>query len=70
MHRERVDSSSLASVGYDGRSHTLEVQFRNGGVYQYLEVPEDEVRGFLTSESLGRYLNENIKESYPCRKLG
>ena len=69
MQRERVDSSSLASVGYDGRSHTLEVQFRNGGVYQYLEVPEEEVRELLTADSLGRYLNENIKESYPVRKL-
>lgn len=69
MQRQRVDSSSLESVGYDGGSHTLEVRFRNGGIYQYLQVPEDEVRHFLESDSMGRYLNLHIKESYPCRKV-
>ena len=69
MERARVDSSSLASVGYDPASHTLEVEFRNGGVYQYLDVPVDELERFLTAGSLGRYLNTRIKSSYASRKL-
>ena len=39
MQRQPVESSSLASVGYEERTRTLEVEFHNGGVYQYLEVP-------------------------------
>ena len=69
MEREKVDSSSLDSVGYDPRSATLEVEFKNGGVYRYLEVPEDEWRSLRTAESKGIYLNTHIKPSYRYRKL-
>jgi hypothetical protein len=69
MQRERVDSSSLSSVGYDAGSETLEVEFRNGGVYRYLEVPEDEWQSLQGAESKGNYLNTHIKPSYRYRKL-
>jgi|tagenome__1003787_1003787.scaffolds.fasta_scaffold20980650_5 hypothetical protein len=69
MQRERVDSSSLSSVGYDAGSETLEVEFRNGGVYRYLEVPEDEWQSLQTAESKGHFLNTHIKPSYRYRKL-
>jgi hypothetical protein len=69
MERERVDSSSLNSVGYDAPSETLEVEFKNGGVYRYLEVPEDEWRSLQIAESKGSYLNTHIKPSYRYRKL-
>lgn len=69
MERVRVQSSSLASVGYDPRSRTLEVEFRNGGVYQYLDLPIEELRDFLTSRSLGRYLNTRIKPRFRCRRV-
>ena len=69
MERERVDSTSVSSVGYDPRSETLEVEFRNGGVYRYLEVPEDEWRLLRSAESKGSYLNTQIKPTYRYRKL-
>jgi hypothetical protein len=69
MQRERVDSSSLTSVGYDAGSETLEVEFRNGGVYRYLEVPEDEWQSLQSAESKGSYLNTHIKPRHPYRKL-
>jgi KTSC domain len=69
MQRERVDSSSLSSVGYDAGSETLEVEFRNGGVYRYLEVPEDEWQSLQSAESKGSYLNTHIKPRHPYRKL-
>ena len=39
MKRVAVDSSSIASVGYDSKAYVLEIEFRNGGVYRYLDVP-------------------------------
>ena len=69
MQREKVDSSSLSSVGYDAGSETLEVEFKNGGVYRYLEVPEDEWQSLQSAESKGSYLNTHIKPSYRYRKL-
>ena len=38
MKRQSVESSNLASVGYDEEKQILEVQFKHGGVYQYFEV--------------------------------
>ena len=35
MEREPVSSSSLVSVGYNPDSETLEVEFKNSGVYEY-----------------------------------
>jgi hypothetical protein len=40
MNRISVNSSDLASVGYDPNTSMLEVAFRSGGVYQYFNVPE------------------------------
>ena len=37
--REAVDSSSFASIGYEEETRTLEVEFVDGEVYRYLEVP-------------------------------
>ncbi|HEX2209664.1 MAG TPA: KTSC domain-containing protein [Longimicrobium sp.] len=69
MKRDRLDSSSLASVGYDPAKHVLEVEFRNGGVYQYLEVDDHEYEEFRSAPSKGRYLNTEIKPLHPARKL-
>ena len=69
VKRERLDSSSLASAGYDPAAHVLEVEFRNGGVYQYLEVEDEEYQEFRSAPSKGRYLNTEIKPDHPARKL-
>lgn len=69
MKRERLDSSSLASAGYDPAAHVLEVEFRNGGVYQYLQVEDAEYQEFQRAPSKGRYLNTEIKPVHPARKL-
>jgi len=69
MHREPVDSSSLSSLGYDAHKHLLEVEFRNGGVYRYLEVPEEEFAALKEADSAGRYLNQEIKPFYSVIKV-
>ncbi len=35
MKREPVESSMIASIGYDANAETLEVEFNAGGLYQY-----------------------------------
>lgn len=69
MHREPVDSSSLNSLGYDARKRLLEVEFRNGGVYRYLDVPQDEFEALKGADSVGRHLNQEIKPFYSVIKV-
>lgn len=69
MRREAVESSSIAAAGYDPARCVLEVEFRNGGVYEYLDVPLSVYRAFLEAESRGRFLNTRIKPEFECRRL-
>lgn len=39
MNRQTVNSSNLASVGYDEATSTLEIEFLNNSIYQYFDVP-------------------------------
>lgn len=64
MNRVAVSSSNVDSIGYDAGTLTLEVEFRNGSVYQYFDVPEAVYRELLNAESVGGYLNSCIKGSY------
>lgn len=63
-NRTPVSSSNVASIGYDADSLTLEVEFNNGNVYQYFDVPVQEYEGLLHASSIGSYLNRNIKLNY------
>ena len=64
MRRDPVNSSNVAEVGYDDVSQTLEILFRNSGLYQYFEVPRREYEALMAAPSLGEYLNRNIKGTY------
>lgn len=67
MHRVPVESSSIDSVGYE--KNVLEVGFRNGGVYQYFDVPEETLVMLMRAESKGAFFNRNIRGAYPSRRL-
>ena len=69
MNRTPVTSSTVAAVGYDANTVTLEVEFQNGSVYQYFSVPEVEYQGLITADSVGKYLNQNIKNNYQYTKI-
>lgn len=62
MERQSVSSSNLASIGYDTTSNTLEIEFNNGSIYQYFDVPEHEYQALMYAESKGRYFDANIKK--------
>lgn len=64
MERQQVISSNIASIGYDPESGTLEVEFLNGAVYQYFDVPETFHYELMNADSHGGYLAHNIKGSF------
>lgn len=69
MDRTPVTSSNVAEVGYDSPSMTLEVLFLNGTLYQYFDIPEILHQELIQSDSIGRFLNSNIKNNYRYTKL-
>ncbi|MFC7595921.1 KTSC domain-containing protein [Terrabacter sp. GCM10028922] len=64
MERQAVSSSSVVSIGYDGASQVLEVEFANGGIYQYLDVPAWCFEELTRSDSVGTFVNAQVKPHY------
>jgi hypothetical protein len=67
--RAPVQSTNVAAVGYDADSRTLQVEFTNGGLYEYHDVPADVAEGLAGADSVGRYFAANIRHRYAGRKL-
>ncbi len=64
MDRKAVNSSMLASIGYDKATQTLELEFTSGEVWQYMDVPNEEFEALMNAPSHGGYARQNIIESY------
>jgi KTSC domain len=73
MEYENIESSMIASVGYQKNEQILEVTFQNQTVYEYYKVPEDMYESFLKASSKGQFMNQNIIgysiSSGSCRKI-
>jgi len=69
MDREMVESSTVLSIGYEPTSSTLEVEFKNGGIYQYYNVPEPIYHALMSADSKGKFLNEYVKPAYPYSRV-
>lgn len=63
MNRKYVSSANIASIGYDSATKILEVEFLNGSIYQYFDVPESLYDGLMSADSHGKFLNEHIKKN-------
>lgn len=68
MKRQSVESSNLASIGYDEEKQILEIQFKHGGVYQYFEVSKNVYEELMNADSHGKYFVHNIKDDYEYQK--
>jgi hypothetical protein len=70
MQRQHVSSSNLKAVGYDPSTKTLEIEFLNGGLYQYSNVPQNIYDGLMLASSHGQYFDSHIKKGgFPYHKL-
>lgn len=60
-----IESSALVKVSYDSQRATLQVEFRDGAVYQYLGVSRDTYEDLLRADSKGAYFNHHIRRPFP-----
>lgn len=69
ISKVKIESSNLEAIGYDTASKTLQVEFKNESVYNYLEVPEEVYQAFLLAkedkryESFGKFFDKEIKKA-------
>ncbi|MDU5262198.1 MAG: KTSC domain-containing protein [Clostridium celatum] len=56
MIMKEVSSSRMSKVGWE--NNTLYVQFKNGVVYAYENISENEYINFISSPSLGSELSK------------
>jgi hypothetical protein len=57
-------------VGYDEEQQILEIEFTNGAVYRYFDVPTQVYRGLMAAESHGRYFHQHVRgEGYRYQEI-
>lgn len=69
MERDSVSSSNLASIGYDTDNEILEIEFNDGGIYRYFDVPQIEYDNLMGASSHGVYFAANIRDRYHFKKV-
>lgn len=70
MERDYVQSSMIASYGYNASLAILEIEFNKGTVWQYSDVPESVFYEMQGCESYGKFFHANIKGQYPESQVG
>ena len=64
IRRDAVQSTALASVGYSRRLRALEIEFRNGAIYRYLNVDPAIYHALMIAPSKARFYDERIRRKY------
>ena len=67
--RHPVTSSQIKSVGYHYQMCMMVVEFTNGSVYTYDDVPYDIYETFIESKSLGTYFHKRIRDEFNTTKV-
>jgi hypothetical protein len=70
MEVRKVTSSNIDSIGYDSATKTLKVIFKNGHIYDYYGVSDQVHEALMSAESIGKFFNTNIRNSYQYGKVG
>ncbi|MFL5773679.1 MAG: KTSC domain-containing protein [Flavisolibacter sp.] len=69
-----VKSSTIHKVDYMEKEKTLEIEFRNGSIYRYYDVPPRMWKIFQLyiecEGSAGSFFNEYIKNNFTSEKMG
>lgn len=63
MKRSKVISSNINSVGYDKNKNLLEVEFYNGGIFQYHPVTNEQYKDLMKADSIGEHFSKNIRNN-------
>lgn len=71
MNAERVivASSCIAAVRFSPDERVLVLEFRNGLVYEYFDVPSNLYTALITADSKGAFIARFIRGHFSFRRL-
>jgi hypothetical protein len=61
MNITAVDSTALSTIAYDDARDLLQLEFRSGAIYQYIDVPAAVHADLLRASSKGTYFHRMIR---------
>jgi len=64
-----VESSAVRVVRYHAATGELDVRFEEGRQYRYSHVPKSKFRVLLAAQSIGTFVNREIKPYHPCKEI-
>ena len=63
------ESSTPATIAYDGTRELLQLEFNSRALYQYLDVPATVHEALLRAPSKGSYSNQVIRGKIPYSRI-
>lgn len=72
LEKEITNSSQVEKIKYLPEEKTLRVTYKNktgGSTYDYYGVPKEIWDGLIAAESVGKYLNAEVKSKYAHKRL-
>jgi len=64
-----MESTMLASAGYDAGQAVLDLEFCDGDIYRYSSVPATVFNQLLAADSKGSFFNRNIRNCFRYTRL-
>lgn len=65
----KMDSSFIMGLNNNHRLWGLKIEFKNGSVFKYYDLPGDVVYDLLKSDSQAKYVNLHIWGKYNSEKV-
>jgi hypothetical protein len=65
----QISSSNLKGAKYNTEDKNLLVEFNNGAIYEYEDVPWEVFTKLRMSESQGKFFNASIAKTYKYKKV-
>jgi len=62
-HSTEVESSNIASIGYNSQTNSLFITFVSGKEYEYYDVPFEVYEGLRDADSVGSYFWKNVRNA-------
>jgi hypothetical protein len=64
-----VASSAVRAVRYSLARNELDVRFEEGREYRYSKVPRSKFHSLLQADSIGEFVNHEIKPYHSCEQI-